>query len=155
LGCTASEVAAIVEGAMHHGTTMAMEGNYVDSHGQSEISFDITRLLGFDLLPRIKRRGPGPSAGSAWPRSAARQVPAAVALVEKAPEHHQNGAREASALIVPARVDGSIYNKKVKRVGYGFSNFANYRTAPAAALRVIRHTHQTARLRGSSPRLVA
>src|SRR6266536_3550480 len=51
LDCSASEV----EGAMHHGTTMAVEGNYVDSHGQSEIGFGITRLLGFDLLPRIKR----------------------------------------------------------------------------------------------------
>ena len=45
----------MVEGAMRHGTTMEVEGNYVDSHGQSEIGFGITRLLGFDLLPRIKR----------------------------------------------------------------------------------------------------
>ena len=29
--------------------------NYVDSHGQSEIGFGITRLLDIDLLPRIKR----------------------------------------------------------------------------------------------------
>lgn len=40
---------------MHHDTTMNVEGNYTDSHGQSEIGFGITRLLGFDLLPRIKR----------------------------------------------------------------------------------------------------
>lgn len=55
ISCTASEVAAMVEGAMHHGTAMQVEGNYTDSHGQSEIGFGITRLLGFDLLPRIKR----------------------------------------------------------------------------------------------------
>jgi len=55
LTCTASEVAAMVEGVMRHGTSMNIEGNYVDSHGQSEIGFGITRLLGFDLLPRIKR----------------------------------------------------------------------------------------------------
>ncbi len=55
LSCTASEVAAMVEGVIRHGTTMAVEGNYVDSHGQSEIGFGISRLLGFDLLPRIKR----------------------------------------------------------------------------------------------------
>jgi TnpA family transposase len=55
IGCTASEVAAMIEGAMRHGTTMAVEGNYTDSHGQSEVGFGITRLLGFDLLPRIKR----------------------------------------------------------------------------------------------------
>lgn len=55
ISCTASEVAAMVEGAMRHGTSMSVEGNYVDSHGQSEIGFGITRLLGFDLLPRIKQ----------------------------------------------------------------------------------------------------
>jgi TnpA family transposase len=53
--CAASEVAAMVEGAMRHGTSMQLEGNYVDSHGQSEIGFAITRLLDFDLLPRIKQ----------------------------------------------------------------------------------------------------
>ncbi len=55
ISCTASEVAAMVEGAIRHGTTMDIKSNYVDSHGQSEIGFGITRLLGFDLLPRIKQ----------------------------------------------------------------------------------------------------
>ena len=55
ISCAASEVAAMVEGAMRHGTSMALEGNYVDSHGQSEIGFAITRLLDFDLLARIKQ----------------------------------------------------------------------------------------------------
>jgi TnpA family transposase len=55
ISCTASEVAAMVEGVMRHGTAMKVAGNYVDSHGQSEIGFGITRLLGFDLLPRIKQ----------------------------------------------------------------------------------------------------
>lgn len=55
LTCSASEVAAMIEGAIRHGTTMEIEGNYTDSHGQSEIGFGLTRLLGFDLLPRIKR----------------------------------------------------------------------------------------------------
>ena len=77
ISCSASEVAAMVEGAMRHGTDMDVEANYVDSHGQSEIGFGITRLLGFDLLPRIKqintvqavppgRRRPGrlPAAGA-------------------------------------------------------------------------------------------
>ncbi|GAQ50283.1 Tn3 family transposase [Streptomyces acidiscabies] len=35
---TASEVAAMIEGAMRHGTTMDVEANYTDSHGQSEIA---------------------------------------------------------------------------------------------------------------------
>lgn len=55
INCTASEVAAMVEGAMHHGTEMDVTANYVDTHGQSVIGFGLTRLLGFDLLPRIKR----------------------------------------------------------------------------------------------------
>ena len=74
IGCSASEVAAMIEGVMRHGTTMEVEASYTDSHGQSEIGFGITRLLGFDLLPRIKRinktRLYRPAAGEpgAWPR---------------------------------------------------------------------------------------
>jgi hypothetical protein len=45
----------MVEGAVRHGTSMQVEANYTDSHGQSEIGFGITRLIGFDLLLRIKR----------------------------------------------------------------------------------------------------
>ena len=55
ISCSASEVAAMVEGAIRHDTTMDVEANYTDSHGQSEIGFAITRLLGFELLPRIKQ----------------------------------------------------------------------------------------------------
>jgi TnpA family transposase len=55
LNCTASEVAAMIDGAIHHGTEMDVKANYVDTHGQSVIGFGLTRLLGFDLLPRIKR----------------------------------------------------------------------------------------------------
>ena len=55
IACSASEVAAMIEGAMRHDTTMDLQANYTDSHGQSEIGFAVTRLLGFDLLPRIKQ----------------------------------------------------------------------------------------------------
>ena len=74
LRASASEVAAMVEGAIRHGTAMTVEGNYVDSHGQSEIGFGVTRLLNVDLLPRIKQinkvRLYRPAAGDpgAWPR---------------------------------------------------------------------------------------
>jgi Tn3 transposase DDE domain len=54
ISCSASEVAAMIDGAMRHGTTLDVEGNYTDTHGQSQIAFGITRLLGFELLPRIK-----------------------------------------------------------------------------------------------------
>ena len=53
IGCSASEVAAMIEGVLLHGTTMDVEAGYTDSHGQSQIGFGITRLLDFDLLPRI------------------------------------------------------------------------------------------------------
>jgi len=52
--CSSSEVAAMIEGVLRHCTTMAVEKNYVDSHGQSEVAFAFTRLLGFQLLPRLK-----------------------------------------------------------------------------------------------------
>jgi hypothetical protein len=39
LTCSASEVHAMVEGATRHGTSMSVEANYTDSHGQSEIGF--------------------------------------------------------------------------------------------------------------------
>ncbi|NUP03671.1 MAG: Tn3 family transposase [Nonomuraea sp.] len=55
LRASASEVHAMIEGAVRHGTTMNVEGNHADSHGQTEIGFGMARLLGFDLLPRIKR----------------------------------------------------------------------------------------------------
>lgn len=77
LRASASEVAAMVEGAIRHGTTMSVEGNYVDSHGQSEIGFGITRLLNIDLLPRIKRINkvrlyrPGAGDPGAYPHLAA------------------------------------------------------------------------------------
>jgi TnpA family transposase len=52
--CSSSEVAAMIEGVLRHCTAMTIEKNYVDSHGQSEIAFAFTRLLGFQLLPRLK-----------------------------------------------------------------------------------------------------
>ena len=55
ISCTASEVAAMIDGAMHHRTEMDVQANYVDSHGQSEVGFGLTRLLGFELKPRLKR----------------------------------------------------------------------------------------------------
>ena len=36
---------------------MAIDKAYVDSHGQTEVAFAFSRLLGFDLAPRIKRVG--------------------------------------------------------------------------------------------------
>jgi transposase len=55
-----------------------------------------------------------------------------------------NGPTEAVNLLI----------KKVKRVGHGFRNFANYRLRLLLHCGVRWHTHQTVSLRGRSPRLV-
>jgi TnpA family transposase len=52
--CSSSEVAAMIEGLLRHDTEMEIDKNYVDSHGQSEVAFAFCRLLGFELLPRLK-----------------------------------------------------------------------------------------------------
>ncbi|WP_435874420.1 Tn3 family transposase [Nocardia vinacea] len=48
---------------------MKVETNNVDTHGQSEIGFGITNLLGFDLLPRIKRMSTSASCTGPQPES--------------------------------------------------------------------------------------
>ncbi len=53
--CSSSEVAAMIEGVLRHCTNMEVKKNYVDSHGQSEVAFAFTHLLGFQLMPRLKR----------------------------------------------------------------------------------------------------
>lgn len=52
-----SEVAAMIEGVIRHCTEMAVDRQFVDSHGQSEVAFAFCRLLGFQLLPRLKNIG--------------------------------------------------------------------------------------------------
>jgi transposase len=56
-----------------------------------------------------------------------------------------NGPTEALNLLI----------KKVKRVGHGFRNFTNYRLRLLLHCGIRWQTHQTARLRGRHPRLVA
>jgi TnpA family transposase len=52
--CSSSEVAAMITGVLRHCTQMAIDRQYVDSHGQSEVAFAFCSLLGFRLLPRLK-----------------------------------------------------------------------------------------------------
>lgn len=52
--CSSSEVASMIEGVLRHCTNMKVEKQYVDTHGQSEVAFAFCRLLGFDLMPRLK-----------------------------------------------------------------------------------------------------
>ena len=51
---SSSEVAAMIEGVLRHCTDMTIEKNFVDSHGQSEVGFCFSKLLGFELMPRLK-----------------------------------------------------------------------------------------------------
>jgi TnpA family transposase len=44
----------MMEGVLRHCTDMEINRQYVDSHGQSEIAFAFSYILGFDLLPRLK-----------------------------------------------------------------------------------------------------
>lgn len=55
--CSSSEVGAMIQGLLSHCTDMKVKKNYVDTHGQNEIAYAFCQLLGFDLLPRIKRIG--------------------------------------------------------------------------------------------------
>jgi len=52
--CSSSEVAAMIEGGLRHCTQIAIDRQFVDSHGQSEVAFTCCNLLGFRLLPRLK-----------------------------------------------------------------------------------------------------
>ena len=51
---SSSEVASMIQGVMRHCTELEVDRQYVDCHGQSVVAFAFTRLLGFQLLPRLK-----------------------------------------------------------------------------------------------------
>lgn len=52
--CSSSEVASMIEGVLRHCTEMTVNKSYVDSHGQSEVGFAFSHMLGFNLMPRLK-----------------------------------------------------------------------------------------------------
>ncbi len=74
--CSASEVAVMIEGVLHHCTSAEVERNYVDTHGASVVGFAFAHLLGFKLLPRLKNIGsarlyrPATGEGETWPNVA-------------------------------------------------------------------------------------
>jgi hypothetical protein len=55
----------------------------------------------------------------------------------------------------PANSPAEVKAHRLKRVGHGFRNFSNYRLRLLLHCGVTWQTHRTARLRGSSPCLVA
>jgi TnpA family transposase len=50
---SSSEVASMIEGILKHCTEMSVRKSYVDTHGQSEVGFAFSYLLGFNLMPRL------------------------------------------------------------------------------------------------------
>jgi TnpA family transposase len=72
--CSASEVAAMLEGLLRHFTTAEVDTNYVDTHGASVVGFAFCHLLGFKLMPRLKNIGSarlyGPGGEETWSRIA-------------------------------------------------------------------------------------
>ncbi|MFB7010816.1 MULTISPECIES: Tn3 family transposase [unclassified Streptomyces] len=75
--CSASEVAAMIEGVLRHCTDVEIDRQYTDTHGASIVGFAFAHMLGFNLLPRLKNVGSArlyrPAAGEdgTWPRLAA------------------------------------------------------------------------------------
>ena len=51
---SSSEAAAMIQGVLKHCTEMEVDRQYVDSHGQNVIAFAFCKLLGFELMPRLK-----------------------------------------------------------------------------------------------------
>ncbi len=51
---SSSEVASMIEGVLRHCTEQQVDKTYVDTHGQSEVGFAFCKLLGFQLMPRLK-----------------------------------------------------------------------------------------------------
>jgi len=71
--CSASEVAAMIEGVLRHCTDMEVDRQYTDTHGASIVGFAFAHMLDFKLMPRLKNIGRArlyrPAAGedANWP----------------------------------------------------------------------------------------
>jgi len=55
--CSASEVAAMLQGLLSHDTDADIEANVTDTHGASIIGYAFCELLGFRLMARFKQIG--------------------------------------------------------------------------------------------------
>lgn len=74
--CSASEVAAMIEGVLRHCTDVEIDRQDTGTHGASIVGFAFAPVLGFDLLPRLKNVGsvrlyrPAAGQGEKWPNPA-------------------------------------------------------------------------------------
>jgi len=53
------------------------------------------------------------------------------------------------------QITTNLLIKRIKRVGFGFRNFANYRLRLLLHCGITWNTHRTTRIRGRSPRMVS
>jgi len=51
---SSSEAGTMINGVLRHCTEMAVNRQYVDTHGQTTVAFAFCRMLGFELMPRLK-----------------------------------------------------------------------------------------------------
>lgn len=51
---SSSEAGSMINGVLRHCTEMEIDRQYVDTHGQNTVAFAFCRLLGFELMPRLK-----------------------------------------------------------------------------------------------------
>jgi len=54
---SSSEAGTMINGVLRHCTEMAVDRQYVDTHGQNTVAFAFCRMLGFQLMPRLKGIG--------------------------------------------------------------------------------------------------
>ncbi len=59
--CSASEVAAMLQGLLHHDTDVEIEANITDTHGASIVGFGFCELLGFRLNAAAQADRPDPA----------------------------------------------------------------------------------------------
>jgi hypothetical protein len=70
--CSASEVAAMLQGLLSHDTDAEIDANVTDTHGASIVGYAFCELLGFRLMARFRRIGemrlyaPGLDTDQAW-----------------------------------------------------------------------------------------
>jgi TnpA family transposase len=92
----------MIEGVVRHETSMEIDANMTDSHGQSEVGFAYAELLGFRLLPRLKRIGAQrlylPEAGTGDQRAPLASVTSHTIDWQTIADHHDHTIRYTAAI---------------------------------------------------------
>lgn len=54
MNANASEAIHVLDGLLYHGSDLAIETHYVDTGGVNDMSFALTDMIGFQLVPRMR-----------------------------------------------------------------------------------------------------